>query len=182
MLILAPTRELAAQIREEVFSLSKHMYIRSLAAFGGMSKRKQIDILRSGPQIVVGTPGRILDLMDRRFLKPNDIKYFILDEVDRMLDMGFIDPITEIWNHLDTVKQVLTYSATLPKEVTGLIEDKIGKDYTTLTVEKQEVVVDTVDHMFMHLETKRKYDILEHLLRTNQGLKTVVFVERKVTA
>ena len=76
----------------------------------------------------------------------------------------------------------MTYSATLPKEVTGLIEDKIGDDYTTLHVEKQEVVVDTVDHMFMHLETKRKYDVLEHLLRTNEGLKTVVFVERKVSA
>lgn len=178
VLILAPTRELASQIRDEVFMLSKHMYMRSVACFGGLSKRKQIQELKKWPQVVVGTPGRVFDLLDSRHLKVQDIDYFILDEVDRMVDMGFIDSIRDIWNKLDTVKQVLAYSATMPTEVTGLIEDFIGKEYEIIKVD-QKIVVDTVDHMFISVPSRDKYWLLKEFLNNNEGMKTLVFTETK---
>jgi ATP-dependent RNA helicase RhlE len=118
---LAPTRELAAQIRDEVYELSKGMYMRSVACFGGLSKRRQIEQLKMGPQVVIGTPGRIYDLIDNKFLKVKHMDFFVLDEVDRMLDMGFVDTIQDIWNKINAVKQVMFYSATLPTEVNSLI-------------------------------------------------------------
>lgn len=87
VLILAPTRELAHQIRDEVFELSKHLYMKSMCAFGGQSKRRQIEQLEKGPQVIIGTVGRVKDLIDMKKLRLNTIEYFILDEVDRMLDM-----------------------------------------------------------------------------------------------
>lgn len=180
VLILAPTRELAAQIRDEVFELSKHMYVRSVSVFGGTSKRKQIEILERGPQIIVGTPGRVADLIDMRKIKLQDIDYFILDEVDRMLDMWFIDTIRQIRQRLDTVKQVMTFSATIPDELQGIIGEYIGTEdeYVSIKV-SQKIMVDTVNHMFMEVNDFRKYEILKSLLEVNPDMKTVVFAETK---
>jgi ATP-dependent RNA helicase DeaD len=178
VLMLAPTRELAAQIREEIFSLSKYMRMMSLCAVGGTSKRKQVRILRKGPQIVVGTPGRIEDLLDSHVLKPGSIDYFILDEVDRMLDMGFIESIRRIWQRLDTVKQTMTFSATLPKEAKHLLSDFIGNDYTTIKI-SEEVVVDKVDHTFLNLQQYDKYAFLTELLNNNPDFKVLIFAETK---
>ena len=180
-LILAPTRELAAQIRDEVYELSKGMYMRSVACFGGLSKRRQIEQLKMGPQIVIGTPWRIYDLIDNRFLKVKNLDYFVLDEVDRMLDMGFVDTIQDIWNKINAVKQILFYSATLPTEVNALINEFIGEDYTKIEVEG-EIMVNTVDHMFMAINQDRKYEVLRGLLEANQDAKIVLFVERKYDA
>ncbi len=181
VLILAPTRELAAQIRDEVFELSKHMYIRSLSCFGGISKRRQIQELRKWPQIIVGTPWRVADLIEGRFLKLQDINYFILDEVDRMLDMWFIDTIEDIWNRLDTIDQALTFSATLPDEVMGIIRKFIGNDFNHIAI-KQEVVVDTVDHMFISIHSWAKYEYLKEMLTNNWNMKTLIFTEMKRSA
>lgn len=180
-LILAPTRELAAQIRDEVYELSKGMYMRSVACFGWLSKRRQIQQLKMGPQIVIGTPWRIYDLIDNKFLKVKHMDYFVLDEVDRMLDMGFVDTIQDIWNKINAVKQVLFFSATLPTEVNALINEFIGDEYTMIKVEGQ-IMVNTVDHMFMAINQDRKYEVLKGLLTANAEAKIVLFVERKYDA
>ncbi len=181
VIILAPTRELAVQIRDEVFELSKHLYMRSLSCFGGISKRRQIEELRKWPQIIVGTPWRVMDLIEWRFIKLQSIKYFVLDEVDRMLDMWFIDTIEDIWNRLDTIDQALTFSATLPDEVLWLIKQFIWDQYEHIQV-SQTVVVDTVDHMFMQVPNHDKYEVLQALLQGNPSMKTLIFTETKMWA
>lgn len=106
-------------------------------------------------------------MIESRALKMQNIDYFILDEVDRMVDMGFIDPITDIWNKLDTVKQVLAYSATMPDEVTGLVEGFIGKEYEIIKID-QKIVVDTVEHMFIATPQREKYALLKEFLKNNE--------------
>jgi len=179
VLILAPTRELAHQIRDEVFELSKYMYMKSMCAFGGQSKRRQIEQLEKGAQVVIGTVGRVKDLIDMKKLKLTDIDYFILDEVDRMLDMGFIDDIDYIRSRAINIKQALTFSATIPKELKELLHRYIGEDYTSIKVKAQDVVATKVDHMFMEVASFKKFDTLKWMLKEFPDHKTIVFAETK---
>ena len=121
-LILAPTRELAAQIGESVRCYGQHMHLRSTVVFGGASIRPQIQALNRGVHILVATPGRLLDLMNQRHLRLNSIETFILDEADRMLDMGFIRDVKKIAACLPEVRQTVLFSATMPKSVQGLAD------------------------------------------------------------
>jgi len=179
VLILAPTRELASQIRDEVFELSKHMYMRSEVVTGGSSKRRQINMLEKGPQVVIGTVGRVKDLIDMGKLRLNDVKYFILDEVDRMLDMGFIEDIEYIWSRSINIDQVLSFSATMPRELKSLLEHYIGKDYEQISVAPQKVVAAKVDHMFIDAPTFKKFEMLKHILDTHPDQKAIIFAETK---
>lgn len=180
VLILAPTRELAAQIRDEVFEISKHMYMKSVSCFGGLSKRRQVQELKKWPQVVVWTPWRVYHLIKEWHLKTKNIEYFVLDEVDRMLDMWFIESIQEIWETMDQsmIKQVLTYSATLPKEVLSLVREFVWTDYEHIKVEG-EVIVDAVNHMFMEVNKRDKYRVLKGLAEVNKWFKILVFTETK---
>ena len=179
VLILAPTRELAHQIRDEVFELSKHLYMKSMCAFGGQSKRRQIEQLEKWPQVIIGTVGRVKDLIDMKKLRLNTIEYFILDEVDRMLDMWFIDDIDYIRSRCLNLKQTLTYSATVPSELKSLLDRYMWDDYTTIKIKAVDVVATKVDHMFMDVSEFKKYDTLKRLLKEYPDDKTIVFAETK---
>lgn len=160
VIVLAPTRELAMQIREEFFKLSTGMFIRSLAVYGGSNIRTQREALENGPQVVVATPGRLIDLIERRFIDLSNVEYFVLDEVDRMLDMGFIDDIDMIWSRLGTIKQSMTFSATIPQEVNNLLAKYVGTGYESIKATEQ-LMVSKIDHAFIEVPHFEKYDMLK---------------------
>ncbi len=179
VLILAPTRELAHQIRDEVFTLSKYMYMKSMCAFWGQSKRRQIEQLEKWPQVIIWTVGRVKDLIDMKKLKLSDIEYFILDEVDRMLDMWFIDEIDYIWSRCLNLKQSLTFSATIPLELKDLLNRYMGDSYESIKVAPQKIVASKVDHMFMEVASFKKFDVLKWMLKDHNEHKTIIFAETK---
>ncbi len=177
-IILAPTRELASQIRDEVVKLSEGMYIRSTAVYGGTSIRAQREILMKGPQIVVATPGRLIDLIDRRFIDISNVEFFVLDEVDRMLDMGFIDDIDYVWSFLTNVKQSMTFSATIPFEVGNLISKYVGEGYEHIKA-TTSITVDKIDHAFVEVTHFEKFDLLKKYVSEHADKKTIVFTRTK---
>ncbi len=120
MLVLTPTRELAVQVAEEAESLALHTDLRIATVYGGVSMRKQIQELRRGVDVVVATPGRLLDHMRRNNLRLNDVQILVLDEADRMLDMGFLPDVRSILNQLPRKRQTLLFSATMPPPIESL--------------------------------------------------------------
>src|SRR5437588_1932792 len=119
-LVLAPTRELVVQIEENVRAYEKHVPLRMATVFGGVSDRPQIEALRSGVDLVVATPGRLIDLMDQRVANLSGVEFLVLDEADRMLDMGFLPPIRRIMKALSHKRQTLMFSASLSREIEEL--------------------------------------------------------------
>jgi len=122
-LVVAPTRELVVQIEENVRAYAKHLPLRMATVFGGVSERPQIEALRSGVELVVATPGRLIDLMGQRHVNFSAIEFLVLDEADRMLDMGFLPPIRQIVKALPQKRQTLMFSATLSREIEALTHE-----------------------------------------------------------
>lgn len=180
--ILAPTRELASQIRDEVFKLSDGMRIKSTVIFGGTSFKKQKEIIDQGPQIIIATPGRLIDLIDRRYIDMAQVKYFVLDECDRMLDMGFIDDIDYIWGHLPKVEQSMTFSATIPEQMQRLLSKYVGSqpgvDYEYIKA-TQELTVAKIDHAFIEVEAFDKFELLKKYIAEAGEQKIIVFARTK---
>ncbi|MEP6810666.1 MAG: DEAD/DEAH box helicase, partial [Chthoniobacterales bacterium] len=123
VLVLAPTRELVMQIEENVRAYAKHLPLRMATVVGGLSERPQIEALRSGVELVVATPGRLIDLMQQRHTNFSGIEFLVLDEADRMLDMGFLPPLRQIVRGLPKKRQTLMFSATLSREIEGLTHE-----------------------------------------------------------
>lgn len=178
VIVLAPTRELAMQIREEFFKLSFGMNLRSVAVYGGSNIRTQREALASGPQIVVATTGRLIDLIERRFIDLSNVEYLVLDEVDRMLDMGFIDDIDMIWSRLGTVKQSMTFSATIPQEVNNLLAKYVGDGYESIKA-TENLMVSKIDHAFIEVPHFEKYEMLKKYIQDHKDVKIVVFCRMK---
>ncbi|MDD2486792.1 MAG: DEAD/DEAH box helicase, partial [Candidatus Gracilibacteria bacterium] len=178
-LIMAPTRELVTQIKDEFAAVSADMIgIRSLSVYGGSPIFKQIDMLRKGQTVVIGTPGRIIDLIERKALKLQEVEYFVLDEVDRMLDMGFVDDIDFIWNSLTAVKQTLAFSATITPEIKSIVEKYLGVNYTFIKA-TDDLMVEKIDHSFMEVPHLEKYEQLKKFVGKHKSKKTIVFVQTK---
>lgn len=177
-IMLAPTRELAIQIKNEIGKIGKYMNINVVAVFGGDPIDKQIKLLRDKPQIVVGTPGRTLDLLKRKKLKLHEIKFFVLDEVDEMLNMGFIDDVEEIISQMPSQKQTLLFSATMPERI-----KRIANKYLTnpkhIKVNAKSLTVDKVEQGYMIVKHKQKLEVLEDILLLRQGEKVIVFAQTK---
>ncbi len=171
-LILAPTRELCQQIAHELRKLAKHKGIRVADVYGGVSINPQIDDIDES-QIVVGTPGRILDHLERDTLRTGHIKTFVLDEADRMFDMGFIDDIRRIADALPSERQTLLFSATMPDEIKALAR-KYQNDpvhiKTAIQVEEQ-----LLPQYYYVVDRMRKFSLLVHLLRTEDGTLGIIF-------
>ncbi|MDD3302003.1 MAG: DEAD/DEAH box helicase [Candidatus Gracilibacteria bacterium] len=178
-LIIAPTRELVTQIKDEIFKLSKYHRVKSLAVFGGSPIYKQIDLIRKGQDIVIGTPGRVIDLIERKVLKLEHINYFVLDEVDRMLDMGFIDDIDFIWSGLTNLKQVFSFSATITPAIKTIIEKYLGINYTFIK-STDAITTEKIDHSFLETPMINKYELLNKFIKKHKSEKTIVFVQMKV--
>lgn len=176
-LILAPTRELALQIEKEIRKLDKNC--RSLAIYGGVSINPQIEKLARGIQIAVGTPGRILDHMERGTIDLSEIRYVVLDEADRMLDMGFIEDVRRILSAMPKARQTALFSATMPAEIVQLSQDYMKHDAARLILEQDEITVKKIRQVCYGLDQKQKLDTLVRVLRKPEVRKVMIFCNTK---
>ena len=177
-LIITPTRELAAQIAESFGAYGRHTGLRHTVIFGGVGQRPQEDALKRGVDILVATPGRLLDLMNQRLVSLRDVEIFVLDEADRMLDMGFIQDIQRIIAHLPTQRQTLFFSATMPASIQHLA-DSILRDPVEVRVTPEAPTVDSVQQTVYFVERQDKQALLHHLL-TDAGMsRALVFTRTK---
>lgn len=178
VLILEPTRELAMQTREEVFKVSADMRMGSIAVFGGFPIRRQIEDLKKGPQVVIATPGRLMDLMERGAIDISQVETLIIDEVDQMMDMGFSKAVIEIWKELSALRQTMTFSATYTKQIMQMLDDNISGGYESLIL-SQTPTVDTINHVFMRVGARDKYTMLKNILEKYPHDKVMIFTARK---
>lgn len=177
MLIIAPTRELVVQIREDIMKLTEFFPMRSLVLMGGRRREWQKEDLARGPQFIVATPGRLIEFMQEGHLNADQIEYFVMDEVDRMLDMGFIDDVDRIWSQLKNLKQTMTFSATINDEIKKIIT-KHCSDYEYIRI-SPSVTVDAIDHTYIELPLEHKFSTLMHLLEGHKNQKTIIFAQTK---
>lgn len=176
-LILTPTRELALQISECIEEYACHTHVRHGVIFGGVGQKPQIDMLRKGIDILVATPGRLLDLMAQGYLSLNTIKYFVLDEADRMLDMGFIHDIRRILPKLPTGKQTLFFSATIPPAIASLSNTLLKKP-VKISITPKSPTVDAIEQKVYFVEKKEKSQLLISILRQQAKDESVLVFSR----
>jgi ATP-dependent RNA helicase RhlE len=177
-LILTPTRELAIQIEESFKAYGKYVDLKHLVIFGGVSQYSQVSALRRGVDILVATPGRLLDLMQQRHISLQDIKYFVLDEADRMLDMGFVHDVKRIIAKLPAKRQTLFFSATMPPEIKQLANMLLNNP-VKVEVTPPATTVDMIQQAMYHVETMNKRSLLIHLLRDTAIETALVFTRTK---
>lgn len=178
VLILAPTRELAAQIGESILGYSQGQRVRTTVVFGGVNINPQINRLRQGVDIVVGTPGRLLDLANQQALDLSKIEILILDEADRMLDMGFIHDIRRLIKLVPRKRQTLFFSATYSQEIKKLA-DTLLVNPELVEVARQNTSAETVDHTMYKVPKSRKRDVLSHLIEDGNWNQVLVFTRTK---
>ncbi|KAG6363376.1 hypothetical protein INS49_008474 [Diaporthe citri] len=181
-LILAPTRELAQQIQKVVVAIGDFMNIECHACIGGTSVRDDMKALQDGPQVVVGTPGRVHDMIQRRFLKTDGMKMFVLDEADEMLSRGFTEQIYDIFQLLPQSTQVVLLSATMPQDVLE-VTTKFMRDPVRILVKKDELTLEGIKQFYIAVEKEEwKLDTLSDLYETVTITQAVIFcnTRRKV--
>ncbi len=177
-LILTPTRELAAQVEESVRIYSKYLPIRSAVMFGGVGMNPQIDALRRGLDVLVATPGRLLDHHQQGTLDLSHVEYFVLDEADRMLDMGFIHDIRRVLAILPPKKQSLLFSATFSDEIKALA-DRLLNAPKVIEVARRNATAETIAQKVHPVDRDRKRELLTHLIKTNNWHQVLVFTRMK---
>lgn len=177
-LILVPTRELAVQIGDSLSAYGKFTGIRHTVIFGGVSQAPQTKVLKDGVEILVATPGRLLDLMGQGFIRLDQIKFFVLDEADRMLDMGFLRDVKKIMAKLPESKQMLLFSATMPPEIQSMA-DNILSNPVKVEVTPVSSTVDTIEQSVYFVEKKEKKALLIKLLKNKSVDSVLVFTRTK---
>ena len=180
VLILCPTRELAVQVAEEVAKLAFFTKgIRELPIFGGQSYERQFRGLAAGAQIVIGTPGRVIDHIDRGTLKLDKLKMIVLDEADRMLDMGFREDIERVLKSAPTERQMVCFSATMPRPIAQLIE-RFAKDPAWITIQQQAQNAPQVEQIYMEVDRRSKTEALTRLIDLHDFRHGIVFCSTKI--
>ena len=177
-LILTPTRELALQIQESFCVYGKYTGLRCAAIFGGVSQKPQEEIIAKGVDILVATPGRLMDLMNQNIVDIRNIKIFILDEADRMLDMGFIHDIKRIIPKTPPVKQTLLFSATMPPSIEE-ISNTLLKHPSKITITPVSSTVDAIQQYLYYVDKINKKDLLLHLLKDGSITSVLIFTRTK---
>jgi ATP-dependent RNA helicase RhlE len=177
-LILTPTRELAIQIHENLVHYGKHLKQKYAVIFGGVGQGNQVRDMSYGVDVLVATPGRLLDLIDQRYIKIDKVEFFVLDEADRMLDMGFMKDIQVVLDMLPEKKQSLFFSATMPKEISDLAHTILNNP-EKVEVTPQATTVEKIKQSVYFVEKKDKMSLLLNLLKDNNLYKVLVFVEMK---
>ncbi|MCM5680211.1 DEAD/DEAH box helicase [Schlegelella sp. S2-27] len=177
-LILTPTRELAAQVEESVRTYGKYLPLKSMVMFGGVGMGPQIDALRRGVDILVATPGRLLDHHQQGTLDLSKIEYFVLDEADRMLDMGFIHDIKKVLAIVPAQKQSLLFSATFSDEIKALADRLLNKPQM-IEVARRNTTAETIAQKIHPVDRDRKKDLLAHLIKQNDWHQVLVFTRMK---
>ena len=176
-LVIAPTRELATQIAVETRTLCKYTPLKLVTIYGGVSMRNQVNALHQGAQVVVGCPGRVLDLFQQGVLRLDQVETLVLDEADHMFDMGFLPDIRRILRALPGRRQNLLFSATMPKEIRGLADDLLRNPHVVELADSAPVA--TVDHALILVAERRKHALLEHMLKGDDCDSAIVFTRTK---
>ena len=175
-LIVAPTRELAIQIEENFTIYAKYLDIKNTVIFGGVNQTSQVRKINAGVDVLVATPGRLLDLVNQRHIDLSNVKYFVLDEADRMLDMGMIHDVKKIISKLPKERQNLLFSATMPKEVTKLV-NSILKNPVKVEVQPVSSTAEIISQGVYFVPKKNKKSLLIHLLK-DESIKSVIVFSR----
>lgn len=179
-LVIVPTRELATQVKDEIASIAIGSHVKTAAVFGGHNINPQIRLLERSPEIIVGTPGRLLDLISRRALRLNNARFLILDEADKMFDMGFRKDVEKIIAFLPTERQTMLFSATMPEEILGLINKHLRHDKIVFDLSTDNASVQEVSQFYVMADKNQKIYSLHRLLKSDAS-KTLVFCRTKRT-
>ena len=177
-LILVPTRELAVQVTNEISKFVRYTGLRSVSIYGGQSIGLQHDLLRRGVQIVVATPGRLIDHLKRGSIQLDDVRYVVLDEADRMLDMGFIEDIKFILFYVTEDRQTCLFSATMPQEILRLAQDYM-KEPKEIRLNEEELSLDTIDQSYLIVHEREKFKHLCNFIKNRDKKQTIVFAATK---
>jgi ATP-dependent RNA helicase RhlE len=177
-LVLTPTRELAIQIGESFAAYGRHLRLKHTVIFGGVSQHSQTQALRQGVDILIATPGRLLDLMDQRYVKLDQLKMFVLDEADRMLDMGFIHDVKKIIGRIPAKRQTIFFSATMPEEISSLAHS-ILTNPIRVEVTPVSSTANTIQQTLYYVDKNNKKNLLLDLLKGNQINTALVFTRTK---
>ena len=177
-LVMVPTRELAVQVKDEIEKLSAGRRVHCCAVYGGKPIRQQIEKLRKGAQVVVGTPGRVLDHLARGTIDFSKLKFVVLDEADRMLDIGFRPDIERILKRCPAERQTLLLSATVPPPIAKLAE-RYMRDPQTVNFSPKDIAVETIEQFYFTVDPHRKFDLLVRLLAREQPRQAIVFCRTK---
>jgi ATP-dependent RNA helicase RhlE len=181
VLILTPTRELAIQIGDSIAAYGRHLRLKHLVIFGGVSQHAQVNSIRNGIDILVATPGRLLDLMQQGFISLSNIKFFVLDEADRMLDMGFIHDVKKIIAKLPVKRQSLFFSATMPPEISQLA-DMLLKNPVKVEVTPISSTAEMIQQAVYFIEKNDKQGLLIDILKDRSIESLLVFTQMKHAA
>jgi ATP-dependent RNA helicase DeaD len=180
-LVVTPTRELCIQVTQALRAYGEHKGVKVVACFGGAPIRSQTAQLKEGAQVVVGTPGRLMDLMQRHVLFLNDARYVVLDEADEMLDLGFIEDIEYILGRAPTGRQTALFSATIAPEIRK-IADTFMYDPELIKVKAPTLTVDTVEQFYSVVDERKKPDVLADIIRDEKPDQAIIFVRTKIDA
>jgi len=177
-LMMCPTRELAAQIHDNIEQYARHLDIRSMAMFGGVSQRPQEKILRRGVDILVATPGRLLDLISQGYVDLSYVQFLVLDEADRMLDMGFIRDIRKILAQIPKNRQSLLFSATIPRSIAELSQDMLYNP-VSVSITPESTTVEAIEQSLMFVMRSDKRGLLTYIIEEERPDKVLVFSRTK---
>ena len=177
-LMMCPTRELASQIRDNIEQYARHLDIRSMAMFGGVSQRPQEKILHRGVDILVATPGRLLDLISQGYVDLSYVQFLVLDEGDRMLDMGFIRDIRKILAHIPENRQSMLFSATIPRSIVELSRDMLF-DPVSVSITPETITLEAIEQSLMFVMKGDKRGLLTHIIKEERAEKVLVFSRTK---
>jgi len=183
-LVMVPTRELATQVIDDATKLGRHLSLRSVAIYGGVEYNSQLNALKTGVELVVATPGRMIDLYKSRALSLDDIEIFVIDEADRMFDMGFAPDIMYIAGRLPKKKprQTMLFSATIDSNVRRLAARYMKPDPVMIEIEPEQVTVNAIDQKIIYVSNEEKLSILLTLLKRPEVLRSIIFTNMKITA
>jgi ATP-dependent RNA helicase DeaD len=178
VVILTPTRELAVQVTAEIGKFARYTGIRAVSIYGGQSIGIQYNQLRKGVQIVIATPGRLIDHIKRGSISLEEVNFAVLDEADRMLDMGFVDDIKYILSYMRKDRQTCLFSATMPQEVLRLAQEYLV-DPKEIRLNEKELSLDTIDQSYLVVHEKEKFKHLCNFIRNKNERQTIVFAATK---
>src|SRR5918911_4263980 len=181
VLILAPTRELAVQVTDEISRFAKYTGIRAATIYGGQSMNLQLDKLRRGVQIIVATPGRLIDHIKQGSIILDDVRFVVLDEADRMLDMGFIDDIKFILFYVNEDRQTCLFSATMPSEIMRLAQEYMH-DPKEVMLNQEELSLDTIEQSYIVIPEREKFKHLCNFIKKRDKKQTIVFAATRQRA
>lgn len=177
-IVVAPTRELAIQVSEELYKIGSTKRVRVLPIYGGQDIERQIRALKKHPHIIVGTPGRVLDHIQRRTLRLQNVHTVVLDEADEMLNMGFVEDIEAILSHVPTERQTLLFSATMPEPIRRIAE-RFMQNPELVRVKAKEMTVPNIEQYYIEIQEKKKFDTLTRLLDIQSPELAIVFGRTK---